>query len=372
MVPTTAPTRATAPPPEQVTALQQVREYPAISILLTTTPAGTMTHSDGLRLDALVDQATRRVRDELQPAAADPALRRLSALVAEARRDWTGAALALYASASTEAAIRLPITVRDRAVVDPSFATRDLVRALHRTRRHLVLVLDGGQARLFDAAAETLLPALTSAFPRYAEPPRSRRGRGRADRLGDDPRASRQSEFYRQVDAALGAYLRLHPAPLVLVGDERATAAFRRISTNCARLAGTVRGNLTGAPSATLLAKIRGTLDEYLHRRQDEALELLARRRGSARVASGIGDVWCAARTGAPEMLVVDEAFYYPARLGDDGNTLTPAADADDPDVLDDAVDELIEAVLTRGGWIAFTDPGRLDEHGGVALALRG
>jgi hypothetical protein len=43
----------------------------------------------------------------------------------------------------------------------------------------------------------------------------------------------------------------------------------------------------------------------------------------------------------------------------------------DHPDVIDDAVDELIEFVLVRGGWIAFTTPGALDRHGGVALTTR-
>jgi hypothetical protein len=40
-----------------------------------------------------------------------------------------------------------------------------------------------------------------------------------------------------------------------------------------------------------------------------------------------------------------------------------PATDIENPDVIDDAVGELIELVPTRGGWIAFTGPGALDQH---------
>ena len=64
-------------------------------------------------------------------------------------------------------------------------------------------------------------------------------------------------------------------------------------------------------------------------------------------------------------------AMPAPARLSDDGDTLIPAQDVDHPDVIDDAVDELIELVLLRGGWIAFTDAGALDRHHGIALATR-
>jgi hypothetical protein len=45
---TAVPTSGDALAPAQVTALQQVREYPAISILLTTTPAAQLTHADAL------------------------------------------------------------------------------------------------------------------------------------------------------------------------------------------------------------------------------------------------------------------------------------------------------------------------------------
>ncbi|WP_431920926.1 hypothetical protein [Nonomuraea jabiensis] len=358
----------TIPAPAQITVLQQVRQYPAVSLLLNTTPAAELTRADALRLDALAADAVQRLRDELQPAAADPAIGRLHTLIDQARHGPTSRALALYASAGSQALIRLPISVRERAVVDPTFATRDLIRALHRTPRHLVLALNAGHAQLLEAAADTLLPALTSAFPMSAGPRTPGRSRGRADRPTRD---APTVDFYREVDAALGLYLRLHPAPLVLVGDERATAAFKRLSVNCRRLAGTVTGNLTATAPAELTARIRTVLDAYLHHRQDEALALLQQRTAAGRVASGMPAAWWFARNRRPEMLAVDDSLYYPARLSDDGDILTPAADIDHPDVIDDAVDELIELVLARGGWIAFTDPGALAGHQGVALATR-
>lgn len=42
-----------------------------------------------------------------------------------------------------------------------------------------------------------------------------------------------------------------------------------------------------------------------------------------------------------------------------------------DPGVLDDAVDELIEAVPGRGGWVALLADGTLPATSRVALTLR-
>jgi hypothetical protein len=51
------------------------------------------------------------------------------------------------------------MAVVDRTVMDPTFATRDLVRSLHRTPRHVVLVLTEHEARLFDPSGHDTAPA---------------------------------------------------------------------------------------------------------------------------------------------------------------------------------------------------------------------
>jgi len=236
---------------------------------------------------------------------------------------------------------------------------------LHRTPRHAVLVLSSREARLFEGAGDQLRPARTSAFPLLDT--RQRKGDGaRADREDKDTAA-----FFRTVDRALATYLRLHPAPLVLAGSKRALAAFTGQSTNLGRLAGSIPVNLSTEPLSVLAERIRPALEGYLLSRQQEALDLLDRRIGARRAVSGMADAWLAARTEGPEMLAVEQGLFYPARVSDDGDLLLPATDVEHPEVIDDAVDELIELVLERGGWVALVDDGALAAHAGVALTLR-
>lgn len=58
-------------------------------------------------------------------------------------------------------------------------------------------------------------------------------------------------------------------------------------------------------------------------------------------------------------------------RLSADGDQVTAAADVEAPDVIDDLVDELIELVLDRGGWVALARDGSLADHDRVALTVR-
>lgn len=116
---------------------------------------------------------------------------------------------------------------------------------------------------------------------------------------------------------------------------------------------------------------MRPVADEHLHSRQREALEIIQARAATDLVATGMPAAWKAAHQGHPEVLVVEDTLIYPARAsGHNGEVITAATDAEHPDVVDDAVDELIETVTARGGWVALVEHGTLAAHGGVALAL--
>jgi hypothetical protein len=341
--------RVSGPSPEQVVLLQSVRDDPCVSLLATTTPAPRMTEADARTLQRLAGEAGARLARDGAPAELAGAL---DDLVAAASAEPTGAAIAFYVNRALRQVVRLPVPVPDRVVVDPTFATRDLVRALHRIPRHVVLLLSETDARLLEGVAGTLRPPPRSPFPLTAD-----------DDGGD--------AFLRRVDRSLGTYLRLHPAPLVLVGGQRVVGRFRRMSRNTGRLAGTVSGNLTRAPLSVLVPRIHEVLDTYLLSRQDEALDHLDRRRSRNAVVEGLPAAWLAARRERPEMLAVEEGFTLAARLSPDGDFLVPADDVEHPDVVDDVVDELIETVLLRGGWVAFVADGALADAGRVALTLR-
>jgi len=335
-----------------------------------------MIRGDVARLRELAAQAARRLKSEPLPGPQN-LLDELPRLIGHAAAGPTAAGIAIYASAATEEIVHLPIAVPDRVVIDPTFATRDLVRALHRAPRHVVLVLSATEARLFNGVADTLQPALRSHFPLTATSLRSANDRHKRSRQ-ERPDGSRpglceadNAAFLRVVDQALGTHLRVHPAPLILVGPEPLLATFRGLSRNLERLAGSITGSHATAPLPELVHRTRPVLDAYLHSRQEEALQLLERRANTRRVATGIAAAWLAARRERPEMLAVEDTLVQPARLSTDGDLLIPAEDAESPDVLDDAVDELIELVLHRGGWIALVEDGALNDHDRIALTLR-
>lgn len=363
-----------------VVVLQSMTSYPCVSLLLPTTP-GQMTASDQARLRGLRETAARRLREEVSGCdgrdfSADRILVELDQLCDHAADLTLDRGLALFVNEHHSQLVVLPAAVADRVVIDPTFATRDLVRALHRTPRHVVLVLSAHEARLFEDTAGRLAPAEGSKFPMTARPAASDPNRGPAVSPGSAPRSGKitnrrgeaPASFLTQVDHALGAYLRLRPAPVAVIAAEPTLSRFCQASTYLDRLAGKIAGHHLTSPLDHIAALVAPHLKAYLASRQGEALELLDRRRGQDRAVLGLDAVWLAARWERPEMLAVEDDFFYPARLSPDGDILQAAEDVEHPDVIDDVVDELIEHVLARGAWVAIVEPGTIPDGQRVAL----
>jgi len=342
-----------------VTGLQSLRAYPSVSILASTHPGPTMHGDDVATLRSLTVQAAQRLTAE----GIDDApllIASLNTMIAEAAGRPTGRGVALFVSAEHVGRVDLTVPVVDRCVVDPTFATRDLVRALHHTPRHAVLLLSTDRARLLHGHGPVLASAATGAFPVR---------RRTAGRKG--ARDETATDFLRRVDRTLGAALRLNPMPLVLAAAEPTASAFRRLSRHTERLAGVVKGNHLHTPTEELVDLTRPVLRDYLRSRAGQALEFIEQRASGGRVVRDMSSAWLAARWERPEMLAVEEDYFYPARLGPGGDSLLPASDVDHPEVIDDAVDELIEIVLSRGGWVALMAPGELPDGIHLALTLR-
>ncbi len=343
--------------PAAVLTLQSMQAYPSVSILVNTEP-GPKADADTLRrLRRLRDRVARRLQEENFFAIAG-LLARIEELIEQAAAVPTDQALALFASEGHDQLVVLPVEVPERAVVDPTFATRDLVRALHRTPRHVVLVLAAGEARLFEGSGGRLTKATGAKFPRLAGP-------------AHQPGRGRTAAFLAEVDHALGSYLRLRPAPLVVVGAEPTLSDFCGLSRNLGRLAGTVVGHHLHTRLDVLVDRIRPRIEEYLKSREAEALDLLGTRIGQGRALLGIDSVWHAAQWERPEMLAVETDFFYPARVSHDGDSLQAADDVEHPAVIDDCVDEVIERVLERGGWVALVNPGAIPDGERIALTRK-
>ena len=91
---------------------------------------------------------------------------------------------------------------------------------------------------------------------------------------------------------------------------------------------------------------------------------------GEGRVVSAIEEVWRLAQDGRGKLLLVEKGYHVPAVVDEKGG-LQVVTEPGGTKVMDDAVDEIIEAVLAKGGEVMIVDDNALPDHHHIALTLR-
>jgi len=348
----------------EITQLQAVHGFPAITILLPTEQRRPDNRQNPIRVANLVREAEERLRSECSARVWTPLISRLDALAASIDYEHLDAGLALFVNHDIARIVLLPFPVREHVAVDETFATRELVAAEQRSPRYWVLVLSERPTRLYSALRDTLTEVHAHGFPMTYEGPG---GRGI---YTSEFRDEYRRQFFRAVDAALGEVLAAEPLPLVVTGVERYLAYFREVSAHAGAIVGTVIGNYDQTLPHDLAALVWPTMQEYLARQQQQALDALAAAVDGQRHASGIEEVWRLAIEGRGEMLLVESGFTYAAREDATGMALRPAKNPMLPGVIDDAVDEIVETVIAKGGAVVFVPDGALSAHRRIALIL--
>lgn len=351
--------------------LQSVRGYPAVSILMPTHRTAPENNRDPILLKNLAKEATERLLSEFSKREAEPVLRRLEAIVEDVSFNFTLDGLAIFVNTDFARKFYIPFELKPRVVIDETFATRDLVYAMNRTPRYWVLSLADNNTRLFEAVRDDLTEAEHDAFPMDIGHHGGERGAQR-ERLSEGAyRDEFNRQFMREVANNLEKIRESDPLPVAVVGVERSIAYFREVMPDKKAIIATLTGNHEKTNTTELGKLIWAEVKQSLEAERQAKLETLRHAVGARRFVSGAGEVWRYAHDGRGDLLLVEDNFYYPARLDESGRHITPAEDVEAPDVIDDAVDEIIEAVLQKGGTIGFVPDGTLKDHQGIALILR-
>lgn len=342
--------------PALLRELQSAHGDPLVTLLMPTSPDLLLCDFDLVRLDALAERALDRLRDEMPEREVRGFAERIAKITDAITDERTGHGIAVFVDDTAAIAVRLPTTVDERVVVDPTYATRDLARALAIAPEYHVLLLGTSRARLLRGRGDLVREVHDAPFPLASDVvdrPDTKGHRLTAERLDRFHRAH-QPLVREAIDAAL---LAAGDGPLAVVAPPSLASLARQDE----RVRGcVVIGWHDRAPTSRIVDIARGAVDGHLAGERARALERVDRAQRDRRCAVGIQPVWAEALRERIELLVVDETFRYPAWVTADGKTIVRAFTADLPEVLDDAVDEVIEQVQRLGRPVCFVRAGEL------------
>ncbi len=329
--------------------LQRRRVYPSITLLMNTSPGAMLSQAEMVTARRLAEHAARRldgdVSDDLRATLAG----KLSDLIADQITERSSHALALCVSPDYVAAVRLGRTIEERVVIDETFATRDLVADLNRTALYRVVAVSERKVRLLVGDRAQLVEERTETWPMI--------------------RSEEQGEAFwtRDVAQSLRDEHNRNPVPTVIAGVVRTVR--KTLVPELFNTVGFIPGNHDRTSWADLHDAAWPLVCDWLRADGSRAIEALARARSSARFAGGIDEIWPLANEGRVETLVVEDGYAVAVRIVD--GQIQRADDREAPDVIDDIIDETIEAVLLRSGKAVIVADGELETHGRIAAVLR-
>jgi hypothetical protein len=181
-------------------------------------------------------------------------------------------------------------------------------------------------------------------------------------------------EFYTEVAGMLTEATRNDPLPLVLVGARSTLSVFEETNTSPSGVAVTIEGSYAEATPAAIAEMAWPRFQDWLDDQRHQVLDEVGNALGANLLAVGIEDAWTAALEGRGAKLVVDESYRQAAVFHrDEWRLELVQIDVPNPKPahLDDAVDELIELIIGKGGEVVFVNEGALDDYDRVALILR-
>jgi hypothetical protein len=348
--------------------LQSLTNVPAVSILLPTHRTSPDNKQDPIRVKNLVNEAVERLSIEFSQRDLQPLLERLELLVSDIDYPHTLDGLALYVSHDFSKLYYLPFPVPARVIIDQTFATRDLVYGMHRALRYWVLLLSQASTRLLAGTAETIEEVSDQNFPMQMTGP------GATTALPYEADSSyvddRHRRFFQQVDSAFATYANDEELPLIVGGVDRQISFFQEVSQYTSTIAGTITGNFDRAAVHELVPRAWPIVQTVRQAQQANALQDLEKAIGAQKFVSTIGEAWRLAQEGRGKRLLVEKNYHVPAIVSETGK-LELVDQAGGVEIMDDAVDEVIELVLAKGGEVTLVDDGELSAHQRMALILR-
>jgi hypothetical protein len=357
---------------DELKKVMSYRSYPCVSIIAPTHKTKPDNKQDPIKIKNLVKEAVTRLNEEFPHREIRPIIEKIESIVSSIDYTRAGDSIAIYACKDFSAGYDLPVNGKEQVVIDETFATRNLVYAIHKNPRYLVLALSEKPTRLFDIFLNSPVEIINDNFPAFIVEDENSAPRPTGEIVNMSSYKEEQySKFFKKIDKALGAIIKDTYLPVVVTGVERNLAYYRDVTELKDHIVGEIKGSHDKSSPFELARLTWPVMRNYMAEKKTHMLQKLEDSIGNGHYASGIDQVWSTAFEGRGAILLVEEEFQFPAVINEDNQILSPAEDSTSPGIVDDAVDEIIEEVINRGGQVFFVDKDDLRVHNRIAMILR-
>lgn len=349
------------------------KEYPAVSIIFPTHPRYPDYKHDQKHLEELVVKVEGELAPRFSKHLSQTILDKLRRTIDTINFGHLSNGLAIYVSPHHAKVVHLPFEVSEKVIVDDSFEIRDLIYSAKMNKQYLLVMITKNGVRTTLGYGNAFVPVVYKGMPENIADVTNSHSLPGWDYLDTEAFDEKNIHNYvRFIDDVIAREVNLNKLPVIIMGDVKIVGYMRSITANAKNIIGYVEGNYEHASSPEIRKRIEPLLEKMNEEAEDTALRVLASAVGTDHYESGIAQVWRAADEGRGRLLLVERDYVQMGTISEDGFAL----------VLDevvtvsarhiaDAVDDIIESVIQKGGDVQFVRNGRLSAYERIALVTR-
>lgn len=349
--------------------LKDIRSENCITIIMTTHRTKPDYLNDDLRLKNLIKEVETRLMADMDKKEATKLLEKLNSLAASLDHSQNLESLMLFVNEDIAEYVRLPIKVQDRVVIDDTFATRDLFRAVHIQMHYYVLVLSQEKIRMVEAMNDTVIKEIGAPFPIENV----------QDFSKDDPSDSVSSrrtnliiEFLNQADKDVNEIRKANPLPVFICGLEENYNEYIKIADKKDSIFDVyLDKSKINDPAHSIVEDAWEVVKEYVVEKNNARKAELKKAVGENKFVSDTNEIWRAISEGRVQTLFIEQGLFQPAIMKGDEIVYVSEEQRNDTGVIDDVYDEMIEANMDFGGDVVFLPKGELSKFNGFGAITR-
>ncbi len=351
--------------------LKNVNAENCISIILNTHRTAPDNQKDPIVLKNLITETEERLMNSLDKREVKEIIDQINQLAQSIDHNYNLESLILFVNVEKKISeyLRLPIRVVDRVVIGDTFATRDLIRAVHLNASYYVLILGQQKARLIQAINDEVVQEFADPFPYENEDlhPTSAIEGSNANR-----QTNLTAEFFNRVDKEVNIIRNENPLKVLISTEEENFSEYLKIADKKDSIYEQVlNGSRIDEKAATIVKDSWTIIKDNIEKRNLGRKESLNKAVGTGHFLSDINEISNAIKEGRVHTLFVQEGLFQPATMSNGTINLLGENDEKPKGVIDDIFDDLIEMNLDHGGEAVFLPAGLLDEFNGFGAITR-
>lgn len=349
--------------------LKDIISESCVTIILNTHRTSPDNKKDSLTLKNLIKEAEDRLFADENKRDAKQLVQRLLDVESKIDHNYNLESLILFVNEDVAEYTRLPIAVEDRVIIDHTFATRDLVRALHFETNYYVLVLSQQKVRLIEAFNDKVVEEIGKPFPINNKQFYST---NKAELSNANRQTNLVAEFFNRVDKEVNLIRKENPLPVLICTEEGNYHEYLKIADQKQSIFETyLNKNRLDEKAHHIITEAWKIVKEYTIEKNNARRSELQKAVSQNKFLSDTNEIWQAIKQGRIQTIFIEQGNFQPAVWENEQIQYVSDNLRDRKEVVDDIYDELIELNMNYGGDVVFLPKGKLSDFNGFGAITR-